>query len=69
VDFPAHHLNRNHASRPQPVFLNGGMQHEPKIPLAKRIAIAKLHDGAQNDPKFPLAKCNVFAKAAWRTAA
>jgi hypothetical protein len=45
------------------------MQHEPKIPLAKRMAISKPHDGARNDPKFPLAKCNVIAKAAWRTAA
>jgi hypothetical protein len=45
------------------------MQHERKILLAKRIAIAELHDGAQNDPKFPLSKCNVIAKAAWRNAA
>jgi hypothetical protein len=61
VDFPADRPKPSHASQPRTASPNDAMQHEQKIPLTKRIVIARLHDSARHDEKFQLVKCRVIA--------
>jgi hypothetical protein len=62
VNFPADRPKSGHASQPRTACLNDAMQHEQKILVTKRIAIAGLHDSARREEKLPLVKCIVIAR-------